>query len=264
MAPEFGISFEFRRKPETTAEESQGLFSALRPLLDENPIDVEISHTQTASMVIQSDSLEGALGQMADIYRSDALPVGEGYVLHSTRVEQILEDKLFEGPRFQYPPELKVDNRRVKMLDMFAQIFRPGKKIYYPGSHIDVSPSMVPGFEDSDITYLDTQENVVRSLKQGGLEAHHSDVEKYDPGEVDVLLFLGFYNKKALQFVKPGGYTVFGTGVPLPPQTDIEGFRLTAIVGLEQDKKPFLDKNNLEQYIEGRSFANGMFILTKQ
>ncbi|HUQ84789.1 MAG TPA: hypothetical protein VM077_00550 [Candidatus Limnocylindrales bacterium] len=253
MAPEYEIGFEYRRKPDGKASER------LRVVISSGigePQEVAILDARTITLRFIADSLDGAQDQASVIYRSGELPVDEGYVLQGLSVKDLSSD----GPKFEYPPRLSVSAPRIKMLDMFAQILRPGKKVYYPGPNIDASPSMVPGFENSEIIYLDTQENNVRALKQGGAKAYQGRAEEFDPGEIDVLLFLGFYRKEVLRFVRPGGYAVLD--ISMPPKSEIEDFDLVATAGIDRDNMPFLARNSGDQFKEGDR-GPGMFILRR-
>lgn len=258
MAPEYEVGFKFVRNLGVDKEVKR-IHTAASLVVDKTK-KVDIADTKKISLTIDADSIEDAQNAASAIYRSDALPTNEGYALTGLSVRENVEVMGLVGPKVEYPPQLSVSSSRVRMLDMFSQVLRPGKKVYYPGPNIDASPSMVPGFDESEIIYLDTQENNVQALKQAGLKAYQGRAEQFDPGEIDVLLCLGFFRKETLSFVKQNGYVVM-EGL-FPSEGEIEGFELIAKIGLDAEDKPYLDKNNLSNPSKG-DLPTRMFILKK-
>lgn len=98
---------------------------------------------------------------------------------------------------------------RIQAFNAFSDTFKPElNTIYYPGSNIDISPSKTTSFQSSRIIYVDSDEDAIEALKQEGCEAYAEDAENFNPGEVNLLLLLNFYEKEPLQYVVKNGFAI--------------------------------------------------------
>ncbi len=100
-------------------------------------------------------------------------------------------------------------NSRIRAFNLFFEAFQPKLNvIYYPGSSIDTSPSNTEGFKDRRIIYVDQEKEVIEVLQKEGCEAYFEDAKNFNPGEVNLLLFLNFYAEKPLKHVVKDGFVI--------------------------------------------------------
>jgi hypothetical protein len=82
-------------------------------------------------------------------------------------------------------------------------------KVCYPCSGLDITPSMV--FVNSEVTYVDYREEAVRSLVDGGFDAHKSMAEDFHLEGVELLLLINPQaspDEIASNCLETGGYVV--------------------------------------------------------
>lgn len=109
------------------------------------------------------------------------------------------------------PTEEKVwmSEVRIHGLNVFSEVFEPTlNTIYYPGSNTDISPSETASFQDSRIIYVDIDKKAIQTLQGKGHEAYVEDAKEFNPGKVDLLLLLNFYNEEPLKYVVKNGYVI--------------------------------------------------------
>lgn len=80
--------------------------------------------------------------------------------------------------------------------------------VYYPCGNVDISPSVA--FPDSHVIYAETEESVVKKLKEEGYDAHLADANTFNPGPVDLLIMINptISPEGPAFFVKKGGVVV--------------------------------------------------------
>ena len=101
----------------------------------------------------------------------------------------------------------KIYEVRIQAFDTFFKAFKPTlNTIYYPGSNTDISPSETTSFKGSRVIYVDTDEKAIQTLKGKQYEAYLGNAENFNPGEVNLLLLLNFYDEKPLKYVVEKGY----------------------------------------------------------
>lgn len=136
-------------------------------------------------------------------------------------------------------------------LELFAKYFNPKTDIvYYPGSNTHVGPSETEALKGSRIIYVDKDQDAIKALQKAGYEARVEDASAFNPGEVNILILLNFYEDKPVEFVVPGGYIVcndwWGAATKLRDNPD---FEIVAALIRNQDDEPVLVTENLEDFL---------------
>lgn len=105
--------------------------------------------------------------------------------------------------------KVRMSETRIQAFNAFSEAFEPMlNAIYYPGSNIDISPSRTASFQGSRIIYVDTDEKAIQTLQKEGCEAYAEDAENFNPGGVNLLLLLNFYDEQPLKYVVKNGYVI--------------------------------------------------------
>ncbi len=129
--------------------------------------------------------------------------------------------------------------------------FHP-KRVYYPGSNTDISPSKTGSLATAEIIYLDDNKRVVKALKKAQLHAVLGKAEAYNPGSIDLLLLLNFYADEPLTHVVSGGIVICNEWWKAASKLKKNnGYILVGLLRRESDTKPvYLDEDNPEDYFK--------------
>jgi len=104
-----------------------------------------------------------------------------------TDSDEYLEKLSFGGDLVVEP---EVNEARVKRYNAAAEEFEINPDlVYHPAQHNDVSPSAA--FPESEVIYVDVDEDAVEALQEEGYDARVGDAEKYELDEkADLAIFM--------------------------------------------------------------------------
>jgi hypothetical protein len=150
------------------------------------------------------------------------------------------------------PVEVKTNLGLVTMYKLFKEKtgFVP-QRIYHPCSAEDISPSAA--FPESEVVYVDLDEQAMEALKQSGYEAHTASALDFDPGDVDLLIMINpkILPKKPAQTVISAGYVLcndyHSTATWL---NEHDSYQLVALIHEDQGKLKYDSENPADYWVE--------------
>lgn len=159
---------------------------------------------------------------------------------------------------------------REKAFNVFFDTFHPKLNvIYYPGPDFDASPSKTQAFNNSKIVYVDHNEYAIKALKKAGYDAYLADSGNFDPGKVDLLLLLNFYDEQTLKYVSENGYVICNkhwAGGIFPDMLKREDFDFVGALTDANGEIKF-DGENLAKYSEKPNYnakkTENLFVFKK-
>ena len=91
-----------------------------------------------------------------------------------------------EGTQCENRIDVPRFERHERILYLFKDKLGVPRKVYYPCCGLDTSPSKV--FPNSEVIYVDNDEESIELLRDQGFNAHAESALNYDPGNVNLLI----------------------------------------------------------------------------
>ncbi len=149
-----------------------------------------------------------------------------------------------EFPKQEQEHTPQINEELVESFNTFKEYFHPKSDVvYYPSCGIDVS--IAHAFPESKIIFVDTDDDVIRSLKKAGYEARQVSSQEFIPETpVDILLLLNPATSpnKPIEVVIENGYVLcndyHATASELRSHEEL---KLVAMVRKNDEGKLFID-----------------------
>ncbi len=110
-------------------------------------------------------------------------------------------DVFIRSDDYEFRPSL------AKACILFKERFMVPERVFYPRCGLDVTPMIV--FPDSEIIFMDTDQEAIDKLRERGMDARFMDFKKYAPEKkFDLLVLSNFYItvESVIGTVGRGGY----------------------------------------------------------